>query len=367
MKIRADKKSLLNAILPAMCAISSPAPISVLESLKFTAQNDVLYVTGYDLSKGVKTETHVFVEEEGTILLNPQKISAIVRSMPDDMINIETDDKGIVKVSCNKTKFEIIGINSEGYPNLPELSGDKSFDIEKGILKNSCQQVLFSVAYDDKKPVLTGVFFELSNNKMTLVSCDGFRLSICNKNVVTNEMLRFIVPGKTLSDLIKLLDDSDEKITVELTSKHLILHFGDIYFFSRLIEGDYIDYVRSIPQNQKIEAKIKLSGFISCLERASLVIDEKAKSPIKLNIVPFGVLVSCLTANGKIEDEIQAEVQGELEIGFNNRYLLDALKAASMSGDEEVILKMSTPLTGMTIQPADHDEYFYLVLPVRLN
>lgn len=367
MKIKAEKKVLLSAILPAMCALSNNVPIPVLESLKLTAENGTLFVTGYDLSKGVKTETPVFVEEEGSILLNPQKISSIIRSMPDEMIDISCDNKGVVTVSCKKIKFEILGISSDGYPGLPELSGDMSFEVEKGILKRVCQQVLFSVALDDKKPVLTGVCFEINSNKMTLVSCDGYRLSICRETIETSEMLKFIVPGKTLLDLVKLLDDSEEKIRIELTSKHLIVHFGDIYFFSRLIEGEYIDYMKSIPQNQTVEVKIKLDDFISCLERASLVIDERAKSPIKLQAVPFGVLVSCLTANGKIEDEVQADVVGELEIGFNNRYLIDALKAASLSDDEEVVLRMSTPLMGMTIQPTEHDGYFYLVLPVRLN
>lgn len=367
MKIKAEKKALLGAILPAMCALSTNAPIPILESLKLTAENSTLYVTGYDLSKGVKTETAVFVEEEGSILLNPQKISSIIRSMPDEVIDIATDNKGVVTVSCKKIKFEILGISPDGYPTLPELSGDKSFEIEKGVLKRACQQVLFSVALDDKKPVLTGVLFELSGSKMTLVSCDGFRLSICRESVVSSEMLRFIVPGKTLNDLIKLLEDSEEKIKIELTAKHLIVHFGDIYFFSRLVEGEYIDYMKSIPQNQTVEAKVKLHDFISCLERASLVIDERAKSPIKLNMVPFGILISCLTANGKIDDEVAAEVKGELEIGFNNRYLLDALKGASQADDEEVVLRMSGALVGMTIQPVDHDGYLYLVLPVRLN
>ncbi len=368
MKIKAEKKALLGAIIPAMCALSTNAPIPVLESLKFTAENGMLTVTGYDLSKGVKTETAVFVEEEGTILLNPQKISSIIRAMPDEIIDISSDSKGVVTVSCKKIKFEIIGLSSEGYPNLPELSGDRSFDIEKGVLKRICQQVLFSVALDDKKPVLAGIFFELSGSRMTAVSCDSFRLSICHENIKSDEMLRFIVPGKTLSELIKLIDDSEEKITIELTSKHLIVHFGDIYFFSRLIEGEYIDYMRSIPQNNGIEVKLRLHELISACERAQLIIDERAKSPIKLNVVPFGVLISCLTANGKIDDEVVADVSGgEVEIGFNNRYLLDALKGASLTGDEEIVLRLSTPLMGMTVQPVDHDGYLYLVLPVRLN
>lgn len=368
MKIKAEKKTLLEAITPTLCALSSKALIPALECILVKAENGILTVTGYDLAKGVRTETPVNIEEEGSLLLDAQKLNSIIRALPDGMVDISVDKDYKVTIISGKIKFEILGLSTEGYPSLPELAGDRSFEIPKGILKRLCQQLLFSVSLDEKKPVLTGINFEINGDKMTLVSCDGFRLSIRHETVKCNELMKFIVPGRTLAELMKLLDDSDDIIKVELTNKHIIMHFDNLCFFSRLIEGEYIDYLKPIPKDTTIEVKVKLDDIISSCERANLVIDERVKSPIKITVAPGGLLLSCDSVNGKVRDEIPATTSGvDLNIGFNNKYLLDALRAAALSGDDEVILRMKTSLVGMSIQPIDHDSYFYLVLPVRLN
>lgn len=367
MKIKAEKKVLLEAVTPTLCALSTKALIPALECIYFKAENGILTVTGYDLSKGVRTETSVNVEEEGALLLNAQKLSSIIRALPDGMVDMSVDKDYKVTIISGKIKFEILGLPIEGYPSIPELVGDRNFEIPKGIFKKLCQQLLFSVSMDEKRPALTGINFEINSDKMTLVSCDGFRLSIRHESVKCDELMKFIVPGRTLSELMKLLDDSDDNVKVELTSKHIIMHFDNLYFFSRLIEGEYIDYLKPIPKDTVVEVKVKLDDIIASCERASLVIDERVKSPVKITVAPGGLLLSCDSVNGKVRDEIPASTTGELDIGFNNKYLLDALRAAALSGDDEVVLRMKTPLVGMSIQPIDHDSYFYLVLPVRLN
>ncbi len=368
MKIKAEKKVLLDAVLPTLCALSSKPLIPALECVYFKAENGLLTVTGYDLAKGVRTSTAVNIEEEGSLLLNAHKLSSIIRALPEGMVDMTVDKDYRVTIISGKIKFEILGIPTDGYPSIPELKGDKSFDIPKGILKRLCQQLLFSVSVDEKRPALTGIKFEINGDKMTLVSCDGFRLSIRHEAVKSDELMQFIVPGRTLSELMKLLDDSDDNVTLELTNKHIIMHFDNLFFFSRLIEGEYIDYLKPIPKDTKIEIKVNIDDLISSCERAGLVIDERVKSPIKMSIVPGGIILSCDSVNGKVKDEISAEVTGgEMEIGFNNKFLLDSLRAAALSGDEEVILRLKSPLVGMSIQPQDHDSYFYLVLPVRLS
>ncbi|MBR6633743.1 MAG: DNA polymerase III subunit beta [Clostridia bacterium] len=368
MKIKAEKNVLLEAVTPTLCALSTKPLIPALECIYLKAKDGILTVTGYDLAKGVKTQTPVNIEEEGEILLNAQKLSSIIRAFPEGMVELTSDKEQKVTIISGKIKFEILGLSTEGYPSIPELTGDRSFQIPKGILKKLCQQLLFSVSVDEKRPMLTGINFEIDNEKMTLVSCDAFRLSIRHELVKSNEIMKFIVPGRTLSDLMKLLNDSEDIITVELTNKHIIMHFDNLCFFSRLIEGDYIDYLKPIPKDTTIEVKVRLDDIIASCERAGLVIDERVKSPVKITVAPGGLLLSCDSVNGKVRDEIPASVTGgELDIGFNNKYLLDALRAASLSGDEEVVLRMKTPLVGMSIQPVDHDSYFYLVLPVRLS
>lgn len=368
MKIKAEKKVLLDAVLPTLCALSSKALIPSLECSYLKAENGVLTVTGYDLAKGVKSETQVMVEEEGEILLNAQKFSSIIRALPEGMVELSVDKDQKVTIISGRIKFEIIGISTEGYPSIPELVGERKFEIKKGILKKLCQQLLFSVSLDDKRPVLTGVYFEINDGKITAVSCDGFRLSVRYEKTSSEETMKFVIPGRTLQELIKLLDDSDDEIIIELTNKHIIMHFDNLFFFSRLIEGDYIDYMRTIPKDTEIEVRVNLDDMIRCCERAGLVIDERVKSPVKIEIAPDALIFSCDSANGKVRDEIKAEVKGTpIEIGFNNKYLIDALRAAAVSGDDEIILRLRSPLVGMSITSPDHDEYFYLVLPVRLR
>ncbi len=368
MKIKAEKKVLLEAVTPTLCALSSKPLIPALECIYFKAENSIITVTGYDLAKGVRTKTDINIEEDGELLLNAQKFISIIKTLPEGIVEISVDKDYKVTITSGRIKFEILGLPVEGYPSIPELKGDKSFKIPKGILKKLCQQLLFSVSIDEKRPVLTGINFEINSEKMTLVSCDGFRVSIRHENVKCEEFIKFIVPGRTLSELLKLLDDSDEEIMIELTNKHIIMHFDNISFFSRLVEGDYIDYLRPIPKDTTVEVKVNLDALISSCERASLVIDERIKSPVRMTIDEHGIIISCNTVNGNVWDEIPAAVTGgKIEIGFNNKYLLDSLRAASLSGDDEVILRLKTPLIGMSIQPIDHDSYFYLVLPVRLN
>ena len=178
MKIKADKKVLLDAVLPTLPALSSKALIPALECIHIKAENGILTVTGYDLAKGVITENSVMIEEEGTVLLNAQKFSSIIKTLPDGMVDITVDKDMKVTIVSGRIKFEIIGIPTEGYPSIPELSGDRKFEIPKGILKKLCQQLLFSVSLDDKRPALTGVYFEIDSGTLSAVSCDGFRLSI---------------------------------------------------------------------------------------------------------------------------------------------------------------------------------------------
>lgn len=370
MFIRAEKSALQEVIAPALCAVSGKSTTAALECLMLRAsENGILEITGYDLNKGIKLHLPVTVLEAGGVLVNGTQLNSFIRSLPDGEVSIATDERLVTTISCKKSKFELHGIDVESFPTLPELSGEKSVEIEQGLLKKMCQQVIFSVAQVSTKPHLTGVLFEIKNNLCRLVSCDGYRLSIRNESTFTaDEEISFIVPGKTVSELVKLLEDSEEKVKMELTRKYIIFSFRDIVFFSRLIEDTYTVYQKSIPPEYRITAKVKLADAISSVERASLVIDERTKSPLKCTLSHEGFRINCITANGRADEEFSAEFTGDdqIEIGFNYRFLLDAFRGAGMSGDSEVLLKLNSPTLPMVVCPVDHEDYLYLVLPIRL-
>ena len=242
--------------------------------------------------------------------------------------------------------------------------------MEQGVLKKMLQQVIFACAAIDLKPILTGVLFETSGEKMRLCGCDGYRIALREENCVKGLSMdaRFVVPAKSLQEVIRLLSDDDSSIRIELARRHIIFAFDSFYFFSRYVEGEYIDYAKSLPKEFGTHVKVDLAEAIGCFERCALLIDERAKSPIRLKVTPDGLNIQCTTANGKIEEEIFCPVEGEeMLVGFNNTFLLEALRGAAACGEEKVMMELNTPFSGMAITSPENDSFYYMVVPMRLN
>jgi len=371
IKFSSNKATMLSLITPALSATSTKSTLPALEGLLFKLENNILTVCGYDLEKGVKTSATVYPKEDGAVILNAQKISAIIKNFPDCEIHVEADEKNMVSITGGMSDFSIHGLSAEAFPNLPELGGDKSFSISQGLFKNIIATTYFAVAQTDARPILTGELFNIKGNMLTVVALDNYRLALIEeKNAIFENKndFSFIVPGRTLFEFSKLLDDSEDMVRVEFTSKYIILKIDDTILFSRLLEGEYLDYERAIPKQGKIFAKIKTTDFIESASRASLLVDEKLKTPIKCSFTDNNLDISCSTQYGKVNDNIKIEKTGEdIEIGFNSKYLLDALRACP---DEYINVSMSTPIIPMVITPAEKKEnrnYTYLVLPCRIK
>ncbi len=371
LKFTSDRKTLLSALIPAVSASSNRSTLPALEGLLFELKDQELIVCGYDLEKGVKTYTTVFGEGDGAVILNAQKITAIIRNFPDCDISFEADEKNIVRISGAMSEFSVHGLSPEAFPNMPELSGDKSFRINAGLFKEIIGSTYFAVAQTDARPILTGELFEIEGNKLTVVALDNHRLALreeTNAVAGAEAPMSFVVPGKSVYEFSKLLSDSEETVVAELTSKHIILKIGNTIFFSRLLEGEFLDYRKAIPSQNKIFAKVDTGFFIESVERASLLIDDKMITPIRCNFKGNILNISCSTQYGKVNDNIHISKDGDdIEIGFNNRYLLDALRACK---DDLIVTALSSPLMSMVITPAvakEGSRYLYLVLPMRIN
>ena len=374
MFIRAEKKTLLDAMSPCLCAIASRSANAALACLYLkaekTEEEEKVTITTFDTTKGVKTNFPAQILEEGSILLDAVKLTSMIRALPDGEITISNDANFVTTISAGAAKFEILGMSADLFPTMPMLQGDKKFVIEQGVLKKMLQQVIFACATIDLKPILTGVLFESFGEKLRLCGCDGYRIAIREEECIKGLSMdvRFVVPAKTLQELIRLLSDDDTQIRIELARRHIIFAFEDFYFFSRYVEGEYIDYSKSLPKEFRTRVKLSLPEAIGCFERCSLLIDERAKSPIRLKVTPDGVEVKCTTANGKIDEEIFCQVEGEeMIVGFNNKFLLDALRGAAACGQEEVMFDLNSPLSGMAITSAETNAFYYMVVPMRLN
>ncbi len=378
MKIKFSRPILLDAVGTAMYSVSSKNTIAAVEGILISCEGDKVVLTSYDLEKGMRIEIDAEIEEPGACLINAQSFYSIIRLMPAGIIELETTDTWRAKISSGSSEFELNGLDPREFPTLPDIVNENSFVIKQGDMKNMIAQTLFAVAQNDARPTFNGAYFRLNGNHITAVGCDSFRLAIREKECELGNSddgldISFIVPGRTLNEVLKLLNEPDETVNISLNRKQVIFRFDkkNLVFFSRLIEGEYIDYERIIPKNSTIFVDIDTETFGSALERASLVTDDSAgknKSLARCYFHDNKLEITSVSVNGKVRDEVStSHTGGEIEIGFNCRYLTEALKASMC---DKLRLSLSSPYISMVIEPLESDEkdrFIFLVLPCKMK
>jgi DNA polymerase-3 subunit beta len=366
MKFTCDRQKLNEAVLNVQRAVSSKSSIPALEGILLTAKTNAVQLCGFDLEIGMTTEIEADVEEEGSIVVGAKLFGDIVHRLPAQKVTFSADDKQITQIKSGEAKFSITGISAEEYPEFPKINSEKSAKLPSKILKGMIRQTIFAVAENDAKPVYTGTLFEISDGKVRLVSVDGYRLAIREEKVSDKEKASFVVPGKTLNEVMKLLSDSDDEVELLIGMRHIMFHIGNYTVISRLLEGDFLDWHAAIPKESSTEVRVSVPEFISSLERVSLLITERLRSPARCTFSSDGsIRLSCATAIGRANDRLPATISGnKVEIGFNNHYMLDALRNTEC---DEVRISLNGPLSPITIRPCEGDSFLFLVLPVRLK
>lgn len=365
MKVLCSRQLLVEALTNVSRAVSSKSTLAALEGILLKAQNGILSLTGYDMELAISTEIDAQVLEPGEIILCARLFLDMTRRMPSEEVSILTDEKMLTQIKGSLTEYTILGIPASEYPELPTVSQTVSFELPQPLLKNMIQQTLFAVATTDSKPVHTGSKFDLQNKQISLVSVDGYRLALRREQIGCSEPLSFIVPGKSLCEVAKLLKEEDLPVELNVAKRHIIFRIGNYHVTSRLLEGEFLDYKAAIPAGEKTIIKISTRELISAIDRASLLISDSIKSPLRLKFEGGIIKISCSTAIGKAYDELTCSQAGEdVEIGFNSRYMLDALKA---SEGDEIQLIINGPLSPIKLEPIEGDAFTFLVLPVRLK
>ena len=365
MKITCNTKLLATAVINVCRAVSLRSTISALEGILLVAENEKVILSGYDLEIGIKTKIDATVKQPGSIILNAKLLSDIVRKMPKEEISITSDDNNMVIISSGISKFSISAQSGSEFPQMPEFNDDDNIIINAGKLKKMIEQTLFAIAVSDSKPIHTGSLMECKNKTLTLVSVDGVRLALKKTNISYEGEKSIVIPGKTLSEIPKLITDLDQDIKISISNKNVIFEIEECTVISRLLEGNFLDYKSSIPQDHLTQVIISPKDLIDSIERTSLVIFDKLKAPIKLTIEENLIKFNCQSPTGNAYDELVCKISGEqFEIGFNSKIMLDALKVID---DENVRLLFNGPLSPMKIMPLDGDEFIFLILPVRLK
>lgn len=365
MQFSCDRQKLNEAVLNVQRAVSSKSSIPALEGILLTAKDHSVRLCGYDLEIGMTTEIEADVKESGSIVMGAKLFGDIVRRLPASEVSFSTDEKQVTQIESGEAKFSVVGIPAEEYPELPHINGEKNIKIPANTLKSMIRQTLFAVAQTDAKPVHTGTLFEIENNKIRLISVDGYRLAIREEPIQTEEKCDFVVPGKTLSEVMKLLGDNDDETELQVGMRHILFRVGNYTVISRLLEGDFLDWRAALPKESKTEIRVSVSAFVGSLERVSLLITERLRSPIRCLFGNGSIKLSCSTAIGRANDKLDAEITGdEVEMGFNSHYLLDALHNTEC---DEVRIKLNGPLSPLTVFPCEGESFLFLVLPVRLK
>lgn len=365
MNVLCSKTLLVDAVANASHAVSSKNTLAALEGILMKAKDNRLYLTGYDLELAISTSMDAKVLEEGEIVLTARIFLDMIRRMPSEEISIISDDRLLTLIKGSMTEYTILGIPAAEFPELPTVSQTTPITLEKMTLKNMINQTLFAVATNDMKPAHTGSLFDVVAGELNVVSVDGYRLALRRERVNIEENISFIVPGKSLSEVSKLIRDDEGQIQLNVSDRHIIFEIDGYQIISRLLKGDFLEYRSSIPEGGQTTIQINTRELINAIDRASLLISNNIKSPLHLLFSDGVIKMSCSTALGKAYDEINCKQEGaEVEIGCNSKYMLDALK---VSEGDEIKMILNGPLSPIKIVPMEGDSFVFLVLPVRLK
>ena len=364
MKFICDRNVLSNAVAGVSKAVTQRSSVPVLEGILCKAEGFALTLTGYDLEMGITTTVEANVLEPGETVLPAKLLGDMVRRLSSDEVEITCLDTGVATVKGGITEFDIMTLNPGDFPALPNPGADQTLDIDTADLQEMVETTLYAVSTDDKKPAHTGELFAIEPEKLTVVALDGYRLAIIEKPVKAAKEISIIIPAKTLSEVVKLFGEEDGVVHVAANRRFVVFSNEKYTVISRLIEGEFLDYKRVIPEGFKTRVTVDVRDFVNTIERASLIITERLKNPLRITF-DGNITVRCQTTLGKVVDELPAEMEGEsVEIGFNNRYLLDALR---YSRCDKVVMEISGPLSPVKVTAKDGGDFLFLVLPVRFK
>lgn len=365
MKFTCNRQKLNDAVTNVQRAVSSKSTMPALEGILIKSENNKLTLCGYDLEIGITTSIDADVTEDGSIVIGARLLSDIIKKMPEDRITFEINEKHIVYIVCGKVDYKIMGIAADEYPELPAVTGSEKITIAGETLSSMIRQTKFAIADNDMKPAHKGSLFEIENNTIKVISVDGYRLAIRTEPIEYSGERTFIVPGKSLSEVTKLISDDTETVSITVGGRHIIFRIDEYSIITRLIEGEFMNYKAALPKQHITELKVKTRKFINSIERMSLLLTEKLKSPIRCRIENGLIKTLCHTTLGEAYDEFEAEITGDdVEIGFDNKFMLDAVRYTET---DEVKIQINGPLSPIVILPSEGESFLFLVLPVRLK
>ncbi len=366
MKITCSKSDLVNGVSIVSKAVPSKTTMDILQCILIIASNGVIKLSANDTELGIETEIHGTIEENGIIALEAKIFNDIVRRLPDGDVNISTDASYQTQITCMKAKFNLSGRSGEDFPYLPEIDRSDSIAISQFSLKEIILQTIFSISDNENNKLMTGELFEINGDKLRVIALDGHRVSIRNIELRADYgSKKVVVPGKTLSDISKILTgDVEKEVQLFFMQNYIAFEFDDTIIVSRIIDGEYFNVDQMLTSSYETKVVINKKEFLDSIDRATLMIKDGDKKPVVVSINDESMRLQIQSTLGAMDEDIDIQKTGhDLMIGFNPKFLIDALRAIS---DEFISLYLVNSKAPCIIRD-EEGKYVYLVLPVNFN
>ena len=368
MKFRCDQQILSKAMNTVSVAVSNRTTLPVLKGILMTAEGGEVTLSASDLDISICTKIDATVEEEGSAVVMAKLFGDIIRKLPNEEVKVEKEKEDSVKINTNSSEFHVISLPVDEFPEIGKREeGDRHLSIDKNILRKMIKKTSFAASNDESKGVLTGILTEINEEDMTMVALDGFRLALATEEMRSESVDRFIISSSKMNEVGRIIgeDNLDEEyVDIYLGSKRAVLNIGRTEMIIRMMEGEFIKYRDIIPEESKTRVIVGREVFISSIERASLLSREGKNNLIKLTIEGEILTITSRSEEGNVKEEMGIEKEGnDIEIGFNSKYMMDALKEIE---DEKICLYMNTSVTPCVVRPTEGKSIEYLILPVRI-
>ena len=370
MKIVCEKEKILKAINSVTKAVATKTTMPVLEGILIQTNDKEVKFTTYDLEIGIEYIIDANVEEQGTTVVNAIMFSEIIRKLPDTDIKISLNEKNLLVIECEGSLYKLATMNPDEFPELPKINVENSVEIEQNTLKDMIRKTIFAVSVEENRPIFTGCLFEIKNNKLNVVAVDGFRLAWKSKFLQSSvNDFSAVIPGRTLNEVNKIILDSFDTVKIGVSKNQALFEMENCKLVTRLLDGEFLNYNSVIPENWETRARVNKNNLQNCFERISLIsassIEKEKKYPVKLSVEIGKMVISCTNQTGDAKEEMFISTEGQnLEVAFNPKYFLDALRAID---DEEINVDFGSSISPCIIRPVDDGDYIYMILPIRLK
>jgi len=370
MRFVCQKDKLNEAVSIVSKAASVKSTISALEGIKAEVKDGLIKLSAYDFTLAISASFDADVVEEGTIIFPAKLFGDIIRKLPNGEIYIEADENYQIKISAGGSFFNIMGVSPEDFPEIPTVDSIDRVDLAVPAFKRLVKQTIYAASTLDIKPILTGILFQINDEESSVlaVGLDQFRLALKKESFEykTGNLSEFIVPAKILKEIINILpEETDSNIGISVSGKNVMFTYENFIIISRTLEGEFLNYKNVIPKESSFEVKVKTRDLRAMIDRAALITSNAIKSPIRCDFDFDSIKISTASNIGKFSDMINTDNFGQkMTVGFNNKFMLEALSACD---SEEIIIKINSELTPILILPPQGEDFLFMVLPMRLN